>query len=281
MDHLKTPFKGVSNDVKGRLACYKKDWLDTCGSGARILAPTAYIFFASALPVIAFGEQLSRETDGSLGPVETLVSTAICGVIHAVLGGQPLMILGVAEPTIIMYTYLYNFAKSSIGKELYLAWSAWVCVWTALFLFLLAAFNACTIITRFTRVAGELFGMLICVLFIQEAIKGVVSEFHIPKGENGSKEQFQFQWLYTNGLLSIIFSFGVLITALKSREARSWRYGTGTFRSFIADYGVPLMIVVWTALSYSVPSNIPSGPSSEINQRSSLGIGIFVSLDCC
>lgn len=28
----------------------------------RILAPTAYIFFASALPVIAFGEQLNRDT---------------------------------------------------------------------------------------------------------------------------------------------------------------------------------------------------------------------------
>jgi hypothetical protein len=28
----------------------------------RILAPTMYIFFASALPVIAFGEQLSNET---------------------------------------------------------------------------------------------------------------------------------------------------------------------------------------------------------------------------
>ena len=28
----------------------------------RLLAPTTYIFFASALPVIAFGEQLSRET---------------------------------------------------------------------------------------------------------------------------------------------------------------------------------------------------------------------------
>jgi len=28
----------------------------------RILAPTTYIFFASALPVIAFGEQLSRDT---------------------------------------------------------------------------------------------------------------------------------------------------------------------------------------------------------------------------
>ncbi|KAL6578534.1 Boron transporter 4 [Orobanche minor] len=261
MDHLKTPFKGVSDDVKGRLKCYKKDWLDTCGSGARIviLAPTAYIFFASTLPVIAFGEQLSRETDGRLSPAETLVSTAICGVIHAIFGGQPLLILGVAEPTIIMYTYLYNFAKSSVGTELYLAWAGWVCVWTALLLFILAIFNACTIITRFTRVAGELFGMLISVLFIQEAIKGVVSEFHVPKGENASEEQYQFPWLYTNGLLSIIFSSGVLMTSLKSRNARSWRYGTGFFRSFTADYGVPLMIVVWTVLSYSVPGKVPSG----------------------
>ena len=32
----------------------------------RILAPTMYIFFASALPVIAFGEQLSRDTGASL-----------------------------------------------------------------------------------------------------------------------------------------------------------------------------------------------------------------------
>ena len=46
-----------------------------------------------------------------------------------------------------------------------------VCLWTALFLFLLAIFNACTIITKFTRIAGELFGMLIAVLFIQESVK--------------------------------------------------------------------------------------------------------------
>lgn len=27
----------------------------------------------------------------------------------------------------------------------------------------------------------------------------------------------------------------------------------------MADYGVPLMVVVWTALSFSVPSKVPSG----------------------
>lgn len=150
--------------------------------------------------------------EGSLSTVETLASTAICGIIHSIFGGQPLLILGVAEPTVIMYTYLYKFAKGreGLGSELYLAWAGWyannyqaelhsfgifspsfvvgldsqscqmtkllkimcrVCVWTALLLFLLAIFNASNIINRFTRVAGELFGMLITILFIQEAIK--------------------------------------------------------------------------------------------------------------
>lgn len=65
--------------------------------------------------------------DGSLSAVETLASTAICGILHSILGGQPLLIVGVAEPTIIMYTYLYNFSKDrkDIGGELFLAWAGW------------------------------------------------------------------------------------------------------------------------------------------------------------
>ncbi|XP_076913851.1 boron transporter 1-like [Bidens hawaiensis] len=163
MDTPKIPFSGIKKDVQGRLQCYKQDWVGALGSGARILAPTAYIFFASALPVIAFGEQLNKETDDILSAVETLTSTAICGIIHSVFGGQPLLILGVAEPTVIMYSYLYSFAKErpELGKDLFLAWAGWVCVWTSVMLCVLAILNACALITRFTRIAGELFGMLI------------------------------------------------------------------------------------------------------------------------
>ncbi|KAK4375443.1 hypothetical protein RND71_006120 [Anisodus tanguticus] len=258
---LTAPFRGIVDDFIGKASCYKQDWIAGLTSGISILAPTTYIFFASALPVIAFGEQLSRDTDGSVSTEGTLVSTAICGIIHSIFGGQPLLILGVAEPTIIMYTYMYKFAKGrqDLGQTLYLAWAGWVCVWTALLLFLLAIFNACYIINRFTRIAGETFGMLISVLFMQEAIKGLVSEFKVPKAEDPSLEKYQFQWLYTNGLLGVIFTFGLLYTALKSRKARSWWYGTGWFRSFVADYGVPLMVLVWSVLSYSVPSKVPSG----------------------
>jgi len=55
----------------------------------------------------------------------------------------------------------------------------------------------------------------------------LIEEFNTVKDEDPSAEEFQFQWLYTNGLLAIIFGFGLLFTALVSRRARSWRYGTG------------------------------------------------------
>ncbi|KAJ1429108.1 Bicarbonate transporter, C-terminal [Sesbania bispinosa] len=232
MQSLKSPFKGVVNDIRGRAKCYKDDW--TCG-------------FRSGIG----------------WKVEHCRNTGFYGHLwnHTLnFGGQPLLIVGVAEPTIIMYTYLYNFAKDrdGLGQELFLAWAGWVCVWTSLLLFLLAIFNAASIINRFTRVAEELFGMLIAVLFIQEAVKGMVKEFEVPKNENSTSEQYQFHWLYVNGLLGVIFTFGLLYTALKSRRARSWLYGTGWLRSFIADYGVPFMVVVWTAMSFGVPRKLPS-----------------------
>ncbi|CAN0900289.1 Boron transporter 4, partial [Linum grandiflorum] len=253
--------KGLIQDFNGRKAVYADDWTNAFAAGPRIFAPIAYIFFASALPVIAFGEQLSRETDGCLSTVETLASTALCGIIHSLVGGQPLLIVGVAEPTVIMYHYLYTFAKTSdsVGKKLYLAWAGWVCVWTALMLILLAVFDACNILNKFTRLAGETFGMLISVLFFQQAIKGMLGEFSLVEHEDSKSPDSSFQWLYVNGLLGVIFTFGVLITAIKSRKARSWDYGTGWFRSLIADYGVPLVVMFWAALSLTIPSQVPEG----------------------
>ncbi|XP_028779114.1 boron transporter 4-like [Neltuma alba] len=197
-----------------------------------------------------------------LSPVETLASTAICGIIHSIIGGQPLLIVGIAEPTIIMYAYMYNFAKdrNDLGRQLFLPWAGWTCLWAALMLILLAIFNAGAIVNKFTRIADELFGMLITVLFIQEAIKGMVSEFKVPEhDEDPELEKNKFHWLYANGLLGIIFTFGLLFSSLKIKKARSSLYGTGKSRSFFADYGVPLMVILWAALSYAVPRKLPSG----------------------
>ncbi|CAI0398608.1 unnamed protein product [Linum tenue] len=261
MEETFVPFRGIKNDLNGRLLCYKQDWTGGLRAGIRILAPTTYIFFASAIPVISFGEQLERNTEGALTAVQTLASTALCGFIHSIIGGQPLLILGVAEPTVLMYTFMFNFAKDrkDLGPNLFLAWTGWVCMWTALLLFLLAVLGACSIINRFTRVAGELFGLLIAMLFMQQAIRGVVEEFGLPERENPRETALQPAWRFGNGMFALVLSFGLLLTALKSRKARSWRYGTGWLRGLIADYGVPILVVVWTGLSYIPVRDVPAG----------------------
>ncbi|KAL5725112.1 Boron transporter 1 [Ranunculus cassubicifolius] len=261
MEETFVPFRGIKNDLKGRLLCYKQDWTGGFRAGFRILAPTTYIFFASAIPVISFGEQLERNTNGTVTAVQTLASTAICGMIHSVIGGQPLLILGVAEPTVLMYTFMFDFAKNrrDLGQELFLAWMGWVCVWTAILLFLLAVLGACSIINRFTRIAGELFGLLIAMLFMQQAIRGAVDEFRLPKREDPNQTAFLPSWRFANGMFALVLSFGLLLTALRSRKARSWRYGTGWLRGFIADYGVPFMVLVWTAVSYIPVNDVPRG----------------------
>ncbi|RDX81432.1 Boron transporter 1, partial [Mucuna pruriens] len=62
MEETFVPFRGIKNDLKARISCYRQDWTSGFQAGIRILAPTTYIFFASAIPVISFGEQLERNT---------------------------------------------------------------------------------------------------------------------------------------------------------------------------------------------------------------------------
>ena len=75
-----------------------------------------------------------------------------------------------------------------------------------------------------------------------------------------SPEANDFQWRLCNGLWSLFISFGTVLVALKSQQARSWRFGTPMIRSFVADYGVTLSVVFFSCLSYALtgaPNGVP------------------------
>eukprot|EP00898_Chlorokybus_atmophyticus_P003913 jgi/Chlat1/4522/Chrsp29S00334 len=253
--------KGVAADVRGRLPHYSHDWVDGFRSGGRIFAPATYIFFASAIPALAFGEQFTRDTASAITPVQVLAATGLAGVVQAVLGGQPLLIVGVAEPIVLVYTYMWEFVRDKEDLDrgaLFLPWAAWVCLWTALILAVMALTNACTYIDRFTRFSGELFGGLIAVLFMQQAIRGVQEQFQ--RNKEFSEEANVYHWRLVNGLWSLFLAWGLLLTACLSRQARRWRFGTSALRSLLADYGAPLAVLMWTLVSYAVtgtPSGVP------------------------
>ena len=82
----------------------------------------------------------------------------------------------------------------------------------------------------------------------------MLSEFKMPDHDDSTLEKYQFQWLYTNGLLGLIFTFGLLYTALKSRKARSWRYGTGKRDlSFFFGKKRERLILSWSPFLWQKP----------------------------
>eukprot|EP00210_Caulerpa_lentillifera_P008822 g8418.t1 len=265
-NRIKRIGKGVKEDFEGLCKCYNDDWREGFNSTFRILAPASYVFFASAIPALALGEQISSATDGALNGISILASAAICGIIQAVLGGQPLMILGVTQPVVIVYIFMYQFLEDFDKTHLFLSWAAWSCSWAALFISIIALTGLCQFINKFTRFCGELFGMLIAVLFIKQTITGLVAEFRVDKDledvdrSSDSFDPSAYHWRLVNGLFGVLIALGLLLSTLLLRGARSWRFGRGWLRAIFADYGVPLMVLLWTGVSYALkdtPTDIP------------------------
>lgn len=101
-----------------------------------------------------------------------------------------------------------------------------VCVWTAILLFLLAILGACSIINRFTRLAGELFGFLIAMLFMQEAIKviNIFSSFRLAYLIHSANCILLLWWLINCTWSSQ--SFHYLLVLLCNFYCELWMLGT-------------------------------------------------------
>lgn len=239
-------FSGIRNDFNARWREYKSDWQVI---NPQLLGSATYIFFASIIPALAFGEQIYEDTGGMFGGAQVVLATTIGGMIQSLFGGQPMLIVGVAEPIVLVYIYMYRFAsKHDIP---YREWCTVSLLWASLMILILAAVNSCSYIHRFTAFSGELFGLLIAVLFLQEGFKGIVDEFNV--GETSAEH-------HLSGFWSLILAFGLIFTCFVLRSARSWTLFNGTIRGALADYATALMVLTWTLISFiptTLPENIP------------------------
>jgi hypothetical protein len=64
---LRAPGAGVAADARARAPWYARDWADGAAARGRLLAPAVFIFLASALPALAFGQQLAGDTGAARG----------------------------------------------------------------------------------------------------------------------------------------------------------------------------------------------------------------------
>ena len=227
---------GLIDDVRRRLPNYKSDFTD--GFHGKSVASIMFLFFACLAPTITFGGIIGVATGSQIGAVETLIGTAIGGVIYAVFSGQPLNILGTTGPLLVFITTLYTLC---LQLELpFLPTYVWVSLWAGGLTCLFAIFDASFLMRYFTRFTDEVFAALISMIFIYEAISSLVRESHdINDVSNPS-----------HALLTLLLALGTLYLATNLQAFRRSRFLLPWMRELLGDFGPTIALVAMSAVAY-------------------------------
>ncbi|HJL48777.1 MAG TPA: sodium bicarbonate transporter family protein [Polyangiaceae bacterium LLY-WYZ-15_(1-7)] len=226
-------FGGLLKDVRRRGKVYASDFTD--GLHPKTLASVFYLFFALLAPAVAFGGLSAEFTGDQIGAVETIVGTAVLGFVYAFLSGQPLTVIGSVGPVVVFIGILYSLCES-LGIP-FLPSYAWVGLWTAVILLVLAATEASNLIRYFTRFTDEIFAGLMSLIFIVEAIKDIAAAF---AGDAS----------YATALLSLVLALGTYYVASSLARLRHSKLLRWWARDFLADFGPAIAIICMTAVAF-------------------------------
>jgi mannitol/fructose-specific phosphotransferase system IIA component (Ntr-type) len=231
-------FGGLIDDIRRRAPHYASDFRD--GLHTKCLASTLFLFFACVAPAVTFGGIMGQLTGNQIGAIEMLVAAAFCGIAYALFSGQPLIILGGTGPLLVFTAILYGLC---VDLQIpFLPTYAWVGLWTALLLLVLAATEASCLMRYFTRFTNEIFAALISIIFIYEAIKGLVRIY----------TDTEVQQQHDTYLLSVLLAFGTFYVAMSLARFRRSRYLRAWIREFLADFGPAIALVVMALVAVLV-----------------------------
>ena len=191
-----------------------------------------------------------------------LIATAWCGIVYALIGGQPMMIYGGTGPVLAFTEILYNMSVSIDVP--FLTFNAWIGIWICIYM-LLASFGSLNrIIAYATRFTDEIFALLISTIFIINALGSPNSStgvFHYFDEDHESHEEHSDNpdYSYTSSaLLSLIVCIGTVQVAFMLRKAKFSPFmPSQAFRNTVTDFAVVSSILTWTLLANFVFTNIP------------------------
>jgi mannitol/fructose-specific phosphotransferase system IIA component (Ntr-type) len=226
---------GLRQDVARRWPHYVGDYLD--GLHAKCVGSILFLFFACLAPAVTFGGVMAVQTNGQIGAVEMIVASAFCGVVFALISGQPLVILGGTGPLLVFTAILYRLCSDMALP--FLASYAWVGLWSAGFLLILAVTDASCLMRYFTRFTDEIFSALISMIFIYEAIKSLIHIF----------EDLDVKKHHDTALLSLLLALGTFYIAMSLSRFRRSSYLLPKFREFLADFGPAIALGAMTVVS--------------------------------
>ena len=134
----------------------------------------------------------TKLTGGWMGASEMILATAWCGIVYALIGGQPMMINGGTGPVLAFANVIYEL---SVSLEVpFLTLNAWVGIWVGVYMLVAALVDLNRFIHMCTRFTDEVFAGLISAIFIVNALGSPTSSvgvFHYFDDLHPSHEPYR------------------------------------------------------------------------------------------
>mmetsp|Transcript_61466 Transcript_61466/g.73943 ORF Transcript_61466/g.73943 Transcript_61466/m.73943 type:complete len:596 (-) Transcript_61466:144-1931(-) len=217
--------KGIKRDYAARLPMYISDITD--GLNTQCLAAVAFLFFACLAPAIGFGALFGTVTNGAIGTMEMVCSTAACGMIYALTSAQPLTIIGSTGPVLAFVATLVKLANKFDLP--FLPLYTWTGLWTSGILFVSAITSGSNAVKYLTRFTDEIFSTLISFIFVTEAISDIAGSFGnliLPKA-----------------LLTLVCAVVTFTTATILKGVRNTPYFSKSVRKNLSNFAPTIGVV--------------------------------------
>ncbi|XP_077020292.1 band 3 anion transport protein isoform X2 [Tamandua tetradactyla] len=235
-------FGGMVRDIRRRYPLYLSDITDALSP--QVLAAVIFIYFAALSPAITFGGLLGEKTRNQMGVSELLISTAAQGLLFALLGAQPLLVVGFSGPLLVFEEAFFSFCSTNDLE--YLVGRVWVGFWLILMVVLVVAFEGSFLVRFISRYTQEIFSFLISLIFIYETFDKLIKIFQThPLQEKYDSNMLKPQPPLPNtALLSLVLMAGTFFFAIMLRKFKNSSYFPGKLRRVIGDFGVPISILI-------------------------------------
>lgn len=224
--------RGVLRDLRMR----KNHWLSsdvTDGINSQCIAAVMFLFFACLAPAVGFGGVFESVTAGSMGTIEMISSTALCGMLYSAFAAQPMTIIGSTGPVLAFIACLAQFAKAY--QLPFLPLYTWTGLWTSGILLSCALTSASNIVKYLTRFTDEIFSTLISAIFVAEAVSDVGGSFATLS--------------FPQALLTLVTSATTFFLANKLKKARRSVFFSKQIRNTISNFGPTIGVVAATLLA--------------------------------
>nr|XP_015925621.1 sodium bicarbonate transporter-like protein 11 isoform X1 [Parasteatoda tepidariorum] len=311
--------QGLWDDIRRRSSLYVSDFIDGFVGHKTIhktLSTIFFLYFACILPTIAFGALNDNNTQGQIDVRKSIIGQTLGGLVFALLGGQPLVIVMTTAPLSLYTKVIFNICQDF--QLNFHAMYACVGLWNTFFLVIFSIFDVSRIMKWSTRSTEEIFSLFISIAFVVDAGRDMYKNFNSnyfspacteegnPTVEfplwitNSSINETQGEVSITqpckreNSLLFLLLMCGTVWLAVSLYNFNKTPYLQASKREILADYALPVAVISMSFLGsfvfrdvatdqfrYNVNLPLTRAPVEELPWQAAiaaLGMGFALSL---